>query len=134
MPPPHITEQERPYFDAIQPRIVPAPPARITHVVEDGDQLSVGRGAVVVHTPGHTPGSIALYLPMERVLFTGDTIASVGDSPTLGPFNCDRAEAIRSFQRLAELDAALVCFGHGPALRGNDASARLRRAASRVAS
>ena len=41
--------------------------------VEDGQKLPLGRGeAVILHTPGHTPGAICLYFPGH--LFTGDTL------------------------------------------------------------
>jgi glyoxylase-like metal-dependent hydrolase (beta-lactamase superfamily II) len=43
--------------------------------VKDGDKLLVGATEVhVLHTPGHTPGSICLWLPAERKLFAGDTL------------------------------------------------------------
>ena len=117
-------------YDAIRPNVLPAPPAPVVLEVEDGDSLAIGGGATVLHVPGHTPGSIALYLAAERILFTGDTIASVETTPILGPFNCDRAAAIRSFRRLAALDVRLACFGHGSPLRGEDVPAMLAAAAS----
>ncbi len=130
MPPPNLTEDERPLYESIQPHIVPAPPAPVVQEVEDGDHLAIGHGAVVVHTPGHTPGSMAIYLARESILFTGDTIAAVGDTPILGPFNCDRAAAMGSFRKLAAIDASLVCFGHGRPLQGAQASAALAKAAA----
>ena len=46
---------------------------RVDLAVEDGHRLPLGqREAIVLHTPGHTPGSICLYLPGH--LFTGDTL------------------------------------------------------------
>src|ERR1035441_9982774 len=43
--------------------------------VKDGDKLLVGATEVhVLHTPGHTQGSICLWLPEERKLFAGDTL------------------------------------------------------------
>lgn len=47
-----------------------APPTRVDREVEDGEALPFGDGAVVVHAPGHTPGSIAVHLPRHGVLFT----------------------------------------------------------------
>ena len=39
--------------------------------------LRVGRHTFqVLHTPGHTPGQVAVYVPKERVVFTGDTVFS----------------------------------------------------------
>jgi glyoxylase-like metal-dependent hydrolase (beta-lactamase superfamily II) len=127
-PAPNITERERPFFDAITPGVPPAPPCRVDRELQDGDTVDFGGGATVVHVPGHTPGSIALYLPAHRVLFTGDTIASVEGKPILGPFNVDRTLAKESFRRQVALDVNVACFGHGDPLVG-DAAAALRAAA-----
>lgn len=49
------------------------PLSRMDLVVEDGQHLALGRWeARVIHTPGHSPGSICLYFPGH--LFTGDTL------------------------------------------------------------
>ncbi len=49
------------------------PLTRIDRLVRDGDRLPVGQyDFLVLHTPGHTPGSICLYTPGH--LFTGDTL------------------------------------------------------------
>ena len=91
--------------------------------------LDFGDGARVLSVPGHTPGSIALYLPESRVLFTGDTIARAPDGRVmLGVFTVDRDEAVASLCRQADLDVAVACFGHGePLLHG--AGSELRAAA-----
>ena len=81
--------------------------------------------------PGHTPGSIAIYLPDERVLFTGDNVASLAGRPILGPFNVARQGAIESFRRLAQMDVEIACFGHGDPIVG-DAHAALLDAADRL--
>ena len=65
------------------------------------------------------------------MLCTGDTAASHEGAVVLGPFNVDRAQAGESFRRLGAFDAAAVCFGHGPALLGEDT--RLLREAARAA-
>ncbi|GAA2480201.1 hypothetical protein GCM10010422_25840 [Streptomyces graminearus] len=108
--------------------------------------LGFGGGAQVVHVPGHTDGSIALHLPAEGVLFTGDTVAALPAEGVLragepvptdpvehtlipGVFNLDRPRLLDSVRRLADLGAEVACFGHGdPVLRG--AAAELRRAAA----
>ena len=46
--------------------------------IEDGQLLPVLGGLRVIHTPGHTPGSICLYLEEQKVLFTGDTLIADG--------------------------------------------------------
>ncbi|EFL13614.1 MBL fold metallo-hydrolase [Streptomyces sp. C] len=89
-----------------------APPTRVDRELEDGEVLDFGGGAVVVHAPGHTPGSIGVHLPEHGVLFTGDCVAGVGQV-MLGVFNTDRDRAIASFGRLAALAPSVACFGHG---------------------
>lgn len=116
--PPNLTDWERPIFDAVSKDLPDAAPARIDHEVDDGDVIDIGEPAHVVHTPGHTPGSIALHLPQRRMLLTGDSVAGVEGRPLAGYFCVDRSEALRSFRKLAELDVDVACFGHGaPILR-----------------
>ncbi|MBM3157894.1 MAG: MBL fold metallo-hydrolase [Chloroflexi bacterium] len=86
-------------------------------VVKDGDILPYLGGIQVIHTPGHTPGSISLYIPKNRMLFVGDTIVNnVNRLSRPLPLRSNRDEAERSLKRLAELDMDIVCFGHGPPL------------------
>ncbi|MDN3292862.1 MBL fold metallo-hydrolase [Streptomyces ficellus] len=108
-----------------------APPTRVDREVTDGDELGFGDGARVVHTPGHTGGSIAVHLPRHGVLFAGDTVASVGQVG-LGVFHVDPEAAKASMRRLAALEPRTVCFGHGDPLT-TDAAAVLRTAATRDA-
>ncbi|MFK0253809.1 MBL fold metallo-hydrolase [Streptomyces sp. NPDC090445] len=98
-----------------------APPTRVDVEVQDGDVLPFGDGAAVVHSPGHTPGSIGIHLPRHGVLFTGDCIAGVGQV-MLGVFNVDREQAQASFRRLAALAPTVACFGHGDPLAKDTAS------------
>jgi glyoxylase-like metal-dependent hydrolase (beta-lactamase superfamily II) len=86
----------------------------------DGDVLPALGGLQVVHTPGHTPGSVCFYAPAPRLLFTGDVL-QLRQGRLVGPhhvFSDDLAEARRSVIRLAELDADTILFAHYPPLRG----------------
>jgi glyoxylase-like metal-dependent hydrolase (beta-lactamase superfamily II) len=97
--------------------------------VTGGETLDFGGGAEIIAAPGHTDGSIAIYLPEHRALFTGDTVAQMNDQVMLGVFNLDRARTVESFQRLAERDVETACFGHGePIVSG--AGKRLREVAA----
>ncbi|RNG18055.1 MBL fold metallo-hydrolase [Streptomyces botrytidirepellens] len=125
--PPVLEEFEVPIKAAIPP-LPPAPPCRVDREVEDGDVLAFGDGASVVAVPGHTDGSIALHLPGPRVLFTGDAVANVGRT-MLGVFNTDRARAIESLHRMAELDVDTASFGHGDPIT-HGAAAALREASA----
>ena len=50
------------------------PPVQPTSVVKDGDRIDLGdRVLEVIHTPGHSPGSICLLDKENKILFTGDT-------------------------------------------------------------
>ncbi|MEX2245938.1 MAG: MBL fold metallo-hydrolase [Dehalococcoidia bacterium] len=115
-PPPDLTDRERPIFEAVTRDVPDAPAARVDHELEDGDLIDIGGPAEVVHVPGHTPGSIALYLPGRRALLTGDAVAGMAGGAVLGFFNADRAAAISSLRRLSELDFDIAGFGHGPPL------------------
>ena len=125
-PPPLLMDFERPIFEAVMPKVLPAEPVRVDREVDDGDALA--GGATVVGVPGHTAGSIAIHIPALRALFSGDTLANVG-TLMLGVFNVDRAEAIRSAKKQAELDVDVACFGHGDPIVGG-AGLRLRALAA----
>ncbi|KMS83647.1 metallo-beta-lactamase [Streptomyces regensis] len=126
-PPPRFEEWELPiHAEAARhlPEGPPTPPSSVTEVA-DGDVLGFGGGARVVHVPGHTDGSIALFLPAHGVLFTGDTVAAAPDgTPIPGEFNLDRTQLLASVRRLADLGAEVACFGHGDPLL-SDATAAL---------
>jgi glyoxylase-like metal-dependent hydrolase (beta-lactamase superfamily II) len=94
----------------------PAPPVALDGFVNDGDSLGWERPAHVVAAPGHTAGSIAVFLPQDRVLIAGDAVATMSGKPTPGVFNVDREQAQDTFRRLGELDARILCAGHGPAI------------------
>ncbi|EPD62841.1 MULTISPECIES: MBL fold metallo-hydrolase [Streptomyces] len=133
-PPPVFEDWEVPIHAEVSRQLPEGDFVRPSHVTEvgDGEALDLGDGATVVHTPGHTPGSIALHLPRERVLFTGDTVAAspVDGSVLPGVFNVDREGRLASFHRLAALDADIACFGHGDPVIGHAGTA-LRRSADR---
>lgn len=114
VPEPVLLEWERPLY-AHGLTVPQAPPTRVDRELTDGEVLPFGGGAVIVHAPGHTAGSIGVHLPSHGVLFTGDCIAGVGQV-MLGVFNVDRAEAITTFGRLAALSPSVACFGHGDPL------------------
>ncbi|WP_203606847.1 MBL fold metallo-hydrolase [Streptomyces sp. SID11385] len=128
LPPPVLLDAELPIWEATR-GLPPAPPTRVNRLVEDGDPLPFGGGARIVHTPGHTPGSIAIHLPLHGVLFTGDTVA-VTDRVRLGVFHIDREAARASLRRLSVLGPAVLCPGHGETVT-EDAAAALVYAAER---
>jgi glyoxylase-like metal-dependent hydrolase (beta-lactamase superfamily II) len=88
--------------------------------IEDGQILPLLGGLEVVHTPGHTPGSVCLYGSRDRILFVGDTLqrrfGRVSFASAL--YSDDHAAARRSVKRLAALDVQTIVFSHFAPLEG----------------
>ncbi|HET7550778.1 MAG TPA: MBL fold metallo-hydrolase [Gemmatimonadaceae bacterium] len=85
-----------------------------------------------IHTPGHTPGHISLWRPMDRAMIAGDAFITTNQEsayavtvqrPELhGPpmyYTTDWIAARRSVERLASLEPDLVVTGHGRAMSGD---------------
>jgi glyoxylase-like metal-dependent hydrolase (beta-lactamase superfamily II) len=109
------------------------PGTDVDREVQDGEALpEVLGGLQVVATPGHAPGHLAFWHPALRIVFCGDTIFRL---PNLrlpfSFFTVDMAENKRSIRRVAQLDAAIACFGHGKPLTQDTAQA-LRSFSQRV--
>ena len=86
--------------------------------VEEGDVIPVLGGLRIVHTPGHTPGSICPILETPRVLFVGDSVLN-NISRLSRPLMWDRSkrdELDISLRRLRDVEADTAFFGHGPPL------------------
>jgi len=71
----------------------------------------------VLHTPGHSPGSISLYWPSRRALFTGDLVFKEGVGRTDLPGG-EAAVLKESIKRLAQLDVEWLLPGHGEFISG----------------
>ncbi|MDY6834437.1 MAG: MBL fold metallo-hydrolase [Chloroflexota bacterium] len=84
-------------------------------------ELDILGGLRVIHTPGHTPGSICLYSQENRILFAGDVLRN-SRSNILLPyrlFTSDWAQAQRSLAEIAKLEIDTICFGHGETITHN---------------
>jgi glyoxylase-like metal-dependent hydrolase (beta-lactamase superfamily II) len=102
--------------------------------IEDGQVLPILGGLRVVHTPGHTPGSVCLYAERHRLLFVGDNLQVIRRKVTFASsvFSDDMSLARASVARLAELDVQTIVFSHYPPLR-DGANGVLRALANRAA-
>ncbi|HEX5995563.1 MAG TPA: MBL fold metallo-hydrolase [Jiangellales bacterium] len=82
-------------------------------LVFTGDvELRVGKHTFqLIHTPGHTPGQVAVYVPEERVVFTGDTIFSECQTWLM---TSDVDQWLGALEVLNGLDVDFVVPGHGP--------------------
>ena len=83
-------------------------------LLQDGDEIKVGTATfVVVHTPGHSPGSVCYLCQSESVLLTGDTLFTdnIGRCDLWGG---SYAVIRQSLKRLRDLDGTLTIYpGHG---------------------
>ncbi|WP_244148122.1 MBL fold metallo-hydrolase [Syntrophobacter fumaroxidans] len=83
----------------------------------------------IIHTPGHSPGSVSIYWRERKVLFTGDVIFKEGLGRTDLPGG--NGELLkRSIKRLSEFDAEWMLAGHGDVVAGAE---RVRRNFENVA-
>jgi len=90
------------------------PAAGITRWLLDGDVLDLGgRSLEVLHTPGHSPGSICLWEADSGTLLSGDVL--VDGEPLLDQLpRSSPSDFAASLRRLAGLPLTAVCGGHGP--------------------
>jgi glyoxylase-like metal-dependent hydrolase (beta-lactamase superfamily II) len=105
------------------------PPCQVDkHVV--GDE-TIGP-LTVIHTPGHTPGHLAFWLPAPRILFCGDAVVTSPKFMAGWPgFVLNKRQHAESLRRLAGYDADILAFGHGEPIVER-AAARLRDLLSSV--
>lgn len=108
-------------------------PVPVAATLNDGDDVA---GFRVVHLPGHSPGSIALWRAADRIALTSDCFYTLNPITTRhGPprvpihaFNYDTELAREGLRKLAALEPAAAWPGHAEPLTG-DVAAQLERAA-----
>jgi HAE1 family hydrophobic/amphiphilic exporter-1 len=103
------------------------PKVHVNRALVDGEKLPYGGGIVVIHTPGHTPGHISLFLTADRLLISGDALRAEngvlqGPSPTATP---NLPQATASLRKLLDYPIDRVLCYHG-GLTNPGALARLR--------
>ncbi len=95
------------------------PKFRIDFYLKEGD-LQIGERLFQIYqTPGHSPGSLTIYWPARRVLFTGDLIFNGGIGRT--DFLEGNPELlVESIEKMSQLDTELLLPGHGGIVKGKD--------------
>ncbi len=94
-------------------------PLEVSRTLEEGDELEIGDSTLsVISTPGHTKGSISLYEPEDKLLFSGDAVFRGGigrmDLPT-----ASREDMINTLKKLKKLEIEKLYPGHGPIAEEN---------------
>lgn len=116
---PYVTDD---IFDALPPepycsKCYSVKRAPATRLLEDGDMIDLGdRQFEVIHTPGHSPGGIALYEKATEILFSGDILY---DGPLIeDTYHSNTDHYLASMERLLMLKVRLVHGGHFPSFTG----------------
>lgn len=102
-------------------------PINVDQFVHEGDRIGPIQ---VIFAPGHSPGHLTFYWPERRALIAGDAVCT-WPSFILGwkGFLLNPKQHQASLRRLAELDAEVLCVGHGEPIISGGAT-RLREALS----
>jgi glyoxylase-like metal-dependent hydrolase (beta-lactamase superfamily II) len=107
-----IMDQQAALFELPIPKVRPP-----DHSPADLEPITFGSiDAQIIHTPGHSEGSLCLHVPSESLLLAGDTLfaGSVGRTDLPGGHHGKLIQSIRE-RLLALPNATLVIPGHGPA-------------------
>lgn len=67
----------------------------------------------IIHTPGHSPGAICIYLEENKYLFSGDTVFADYALPNLSLPRSDPRALLRSYEKLSKLEIKQFFPGHG---------------------
>ena len=99
-----------------------APVITVDRILKAGSLTLGSETFEVLHVPGHSPGSLALYWPSVKALFPGDVVfyQSVGRTDFHGGSGSQLKESIR---KLSSLDVEYLLPGHMDILTGRDAVA-----------
>jgi hydroxyacylglutathione hydrolase len=97
----------------------PLPKIRIDFYLKEGE-LHLGKNIFHIYlTPGHSPGSLSIYWPERKALFTGDLIFHGGVGRTDFPEGNSKL-LMESIERMADLDTEILLPGHGEIVMGKE--------------
>ncbi|KXA92728.1 hypothetical protein AKJ64_02380 [candidate division MSBL1 archaeon SCGC-AAA259E17] len=89
-------------------------PLEVSQILHDGNVIKLGETTLtVISTPGHTQGSISLYEPEEKALFSGDAVFRGGIGRTDLP-SSQPAAMRKTLEKLAKMDDEKIYPGRGP--------------------
>ncbi len=97
----------------------PMPEYRIDFYLKEGELHLRNEFFQIYLTPGHSPGSISIYWPARKVLFTGDLVFYGGIGRT--DFLEGNSKLIKkSIERMSHLDTEILLPGHGEPVTGRE--------------
>jgi hydroxyacylglutathione hydrolase len=128
-----VDRQPRHPINTLLGRVFPGPPHPVARRLREGENVA---GFTVLDVPGHSAGHVAYWREADRTLVCGDVFTNI-DTITGVPglhephsfFSPDPGRNRESMRRLADLEPALVCFGHGRPFRD---PAKLKAFAARL--
>ncbi|RLB11495.1 MAG: MBL fold metallo-hydrolase [Deltaproteobacteria bacterium] len=88
-------------------------------LLKEGELVVGDKRFKILHTPGHSPGSICIYWPEKRVLFSGDCVFEEGIGRTDLPGG-NGEELKESIRNISQLDTWYLLPGHGDMVVGRD--------------
>lgn len=108
---PHLELPDHKYIDPVNNTV--SQPIIINEKLKNGSKIYIGEYELeVIHTPGHTSGSICLYDAEKRILFSGDTVFPDGAFGRVDFPGSNSAELLVSLEIVSNLSIKTLCPGH----------------------
>ncbi|MEK4439158.1 MBL fold metallo-hydrolase [Paenibacillus sp. FSL K6-2862] len=116
-----LPEEEKPFAEQFIDFLQSFEPIAVDQSVSHKEWLPWCGGIEVIHTPGHMPGHISLYISASKTLIAADAVVIENSELAIAnpQYTLDLEEAVRSIQRVSEYDIEqLICY-HGGLFHGD---------------
>lgn len=116
-----LPDEAKPFAEQFIRFLQSIEPIAVDQTVSNGEMLPWCDGIKIIHTPGHMPGHISLYLPASKTLIAADAVViEEGKLAIANPqHTLDLDEAIHSVQRLLDYDIEQIICYHGGLFHGD---------------
>jgi len=107
----------------------------VDRIVEDGEEIDLGRGWVfkVINTPGHTRDAVSYYFPHVKALIPGEAAGVLDSQHRIHPeFLASCNDYLNSLEKLAKLDVEILMLPHQYVVTGEDARGYLKKSLERT--
>ena len=99
----------------------PFEPCKVEVEIKEDTVLEVGDLTLdIIHTPGHTSGSICVYHKDSKALFSGDTVLGYGRPYKVPLVRMDMETMLHSLEKLSKLNIEWILPGHGDVVHGGN--------------